>query len=140
MEEKKSIDDERFALVKVNLNKKIVYDYFTNNIVMKNFDKSIFKSNWDNKMLIKNNEVLLIANNGTQINFCKKIKNKWEHFMGIGLGLFMPNLIALEWENAIDRCNYYDVNSRDRWGIGKKNKDKMWSDTEIVKMMLKNKR
>jgi len=135
----KSIDDERFALVKLNLNNKKVYDYFTNKIVMENLDKSIFKSGWDSKMLIKNSELLLVANNGTQINFHKKIKDEWEHFIGLGIGLFMPNLIALEWESVIDKCDYYDVNSRDRWGIGKKNKGKMWSDTKIVKMMLKEK-
>jgi hypothetical protein len=135
----KSINDERFALVKVNLKNKVVQDYFTNEIVMENIDKSIFKSGWDNKMLIKNNELLLVANNGTTINFHKKIGKEWKHFMGLGLGLFMPNLVALQWENAIDKCDYYDVNSRDRWGIGKKNKGKMWSDTKIVKMILKDK-
>ena len=136
----KSIDDERFALVKVNLNKRIVYDYFTNEIVMKNLDKSIFKSWNNNKMLIKNNELLLVGNNGTQINFHKKIKNnRWEHFMGVGIGLLFLNRVALEWENAINKCNYYDVNSRDRWGIGKKNKGKMWDATKIFNMMLKDK-
>ena len=135
----KSIDDERFALVNLDLKKKEVSDYFTTEIVMKNFDKSIFKSGWDNKMMVKNKELLLVANNGTQINFHKKIKNEWEDFMGLGIGLLMPNLVALEWGSAIDKCDYYDVNSRDRWGIGKKNKGRMWSDTKIIKMMLKEK-
>jgi len=135
----KSINDERFALVKVNLKNKVVQDHFTNEIVMENIDKSIFKSGWDNKMLIKNNELLLIANNGTTINFHKKIGKEWENFMGLGLGLFMPNLIASQWESALDNCDYYYVNSRDSWGRGKKNNATMWSDTKIVKMILKDK-
>ena len=132
----KKIEDERFALVNINLVKGIVKDYFTGKEVG-NINKNNFKSSLDNRMLIKNNETLLVSNNGTQINFSKKINKEWEHFIGIGLGLMFPNPDGLNWEFIVDNCNYFDVNSRDRWGIGKKNKGRMWSDTKIVNMILK---
>ena len=92
-------------------------DYFNNSDNI----HDIFTYFDDNTNIFKKNEAVLVGFNGTQINFDKKIKGKWQHVLGIG-GFIFGNHNAFRWLEFLNKCNRLEVDSKEIWGLGKYSK------------------
>ena len=137
----KKVGWERFALVKFKVQQKkvTVQDFFNQNCVM-NVNTAPLCYGDTGGLVFKNNEVVLVGNNGTQINFEQKINKHWVHTIGLGLLWSIQSTGGL-WEQFIDKCKYIDIDGDEIWGIGKfKNKKSLSSQTyKIVERLIQKK-
>lgn len=84
---------------------------------------------------LRSSEVMLVGNNGTGINFDRKIHGKWEHIMNLSAG---PKLLGRPtpdfdmWEYVLHIFRHLDINDNEVWGLGKWKSQARLPEKEIV--------
>jgi len=112
--------DERFALVRVTFkgSRATCTDLFNSATKVEANTSTLNRGSQ-----VRSGEVLLVGNNGTQINFDRESRaGEWEHFLGFGAGpklLGLPTPLFDLWEDFIDHCHFIDISSDEVWGLGK---------------------
>lgn len=107
---------ERFVLTKINIGGLglSISDFFDpSKKLVVNLEN--FRSLSDGKLMVKENQLMLLNESGTTINFTVQAGLNWFDIRGVSL----THPEFSQWKTFIAKCNHLDISSNERWGLGK---------------------